>query len=157
MFILYLLSRLHLPMESLQYWEFIWVFSNFLSVLTAHLGDDLSWIYLGSGHSEIKSLGQGYGENLRWMLKLSLDLPSPELILLQHGHPLFEISSVIRGWFVALAGFAAAAGWPWYPRGDTGRTKQPLSPLPKLLGGVNPSSCKNSQLLCRFRAGKSLS
>lgn len=89
------------------------------------MGDDLSWIYLGSGHGEIKSLGQGYGENLRLMLKLSLDLPSPELIVLQHGHPLFEISSVITGSFVALAGFAAATKCLWYPSGDTGRTPFP--------------------------------
>lgn len=139
-------------MECLLYWEFIWVFSNFLSVLSAHLGDDLSWIYLGSGHGEIKSLRQGYGENSRWMLKLSLDLPSPELILLQHGHPLFEISSVIRGLFVALAGFAAATELLWYPRGDTGRTKQLLSPSPNCWaewapppGGI-PSCCAGLEL-----------
>lgn len=95
-----------------------------------HLGDDLSWIYLGSGHGEMKSLAQGYGENLRWMLKLSLDLPSPALILLQHGHSLFEISSVITGLFVAWAEFAAATKWLWHPRGDTGRTGSPSPPSP---------------------------
>lgn len=93
------------------------------------MGGDLSRIYLGSGHGEIKSLGQGYGENLRWMLKLSLDLPSPELILLQHGHSLFEISSVIT-----------ACLWVWLsllqPQSVCGtqvgtlQKQQPLSPTP---------------------------
>lgn len=78
----------------------------------------------------MKSLSQGYGENLRWMLKLSLDLPSPELILLQHGHPEFEISSVITGLLVALAEFAAATECPWYPRGDTCRSCCMSSPSP---------------------------
>lgn len=94
------------------------------------MGDDLSWIYLGSGHSEIKSLGQGYRENLRWMLKLSLDLPSPEPILLQHGHPLFEISSVITGLFVVLAEFAVATKCLWYPGGDTAGQAAPVPPSP---------------------------